>query len=382
MLFACFVYLKKKYGFWIIQPVFHVYDIGYMFFPPGIIDVHLPEKNKFTNFKNIETSVYQECSDIQMDLFKDFICSNYLQNKNNIFSPKLENIEPYFKGQNHKSFFTFYKEPCILWDTNKQSTISHETIIGVITGRSVCVSIKDGEPLDAYYVDYLCVDKNNRKRGIAPQLIQTHHYNQRYLNKKIMVSLFKREEVLTGIVPLCVYDTYGFSVNNWAKPLEVNGVYKLVEVNMQNIHMLYDFMKRREKMFEITICSHMSNIIELIKTNNIFIQMMLEEGEVVSAYFYRKTCVLIEDGLEVLSCFASINYTEEDKFIQGFKSSFWKICEKYLFGFAALENISHNYILIENLKLKTFPTIISPTAYFFYNFAYPTFNSSKVFVLN
>ena len=253
LLFSLLFYLKKKYGFWIIQPVFHVYDIGYMFFPPGIIDFSLPGKNKFTNFKNIETIMYQECSDIQMNSLKEFICMNYLQNKSNVFSPKLENIEPYFKGHNQKSFVTFYKEPYFLWDTTSQSTISHEKIIGTITGRPVNILIKDGEMFNAYYIDYLCVDKNNRKKGIAPQVIQTHHYNQRHINKDILVSVFKREEVLTGIVPLCVYDTYGFSVKKWAKPPDVNGIYKLVEVNVQNIHMLYDFMKQTEKMFEITI---------------------------------------------------------------------------------------------------------------------------------
>jgi hypothetical protein len=42
----------------------------------------------------------------------------------------------------------------------------------------------------------------------------------------------------------------------------------------------------------------------------------------------------------------------------------------------------HNDIIIENLKLKTAPLIVSPTAYFFYNFIYSTFSSKKVFILN
>jgi hypothetical protein len=222
-----------------------------------------------------------------------------------------------------------------------------------------------------------------RKKGIAPQLIQTHEYNQRHLNKTISVSVFKREEVLTGIVPICVYDTYGFPANNWTKPPEMHGLYTIVEVNAQNIHMLYDFMKRTKDMFEVTMCADMSNIVELINTKNVFVQMLLEDKIIVSAYFYRKTCVFIEKGIEVLCCFASMNATEEASFIQGFKSSFWKTCEKHYFGFLAIESISHNYILIDNLKQKTAPTIISPTAYFFYNFVYPTVTSStKVFILN
>jgi hypothetical protein len=38
--------------------------------------------------------------------------------------------------------------------------------------------------------------------------------------------------------------------------------------------------------------------------------------------------------------------------------------------------------LINNIKNKTKPFITSPTAYFFYNFAYPTFKSNKVLIVN
>ena len=62
-------------------------------------------------------------------------------------------------------------------------------------------------------------------------------------------------------------------------------------------------------------------------------------------------------------------------FIRGFKISFWKIAAENYFGFAAIENISHNNIIINNLLIKNKPIIISPTAYFFYqNFAYNTLN--------
>jgi hypothetical protein len=85
----------------------------------------------------------------------------------------------------------------------------------------------------------------------------------------------------------------------------------------------------------------------------------------------------------VLSCFASINNGDsEDIFIQGFKISFWEIAEKNNFGFSAIENISHNDIIVNNIILKTKPVISSPTAYFFYNFAYPTFASNKVLIIN
>jgi hypothetical protein len=86
--------------------------------------------------------------------------------------------------------------------------------------------------------------------------------------------------------------------------------------------------------------------------------------------------------MEVLSCFATISNTNDDIFIQGFKISFWKIAAENMFGFAAIEDISDNYIIIDNIKQKTKHLIISPTAYFFYNFAYHTFKSSKVLIIN
>jgi hypothetical protein len=228
----------------------------------------------------------------------------------------------------------------------------------------------------------LCVDQLNRKKGIAPQIIQTHHYNQRYINKNIVVSLFKREDELTGIVPLCVYSTYGFYVNKWTKPLNLSGEYKLLEINGTNFRFLKDFIHINSNKFDIVISANIANTLELIKTKNIFVYVILCDEEIICCYFFRKSCVQIEKGLEVLSCFASICNCDQNIFIQGFKISFWEIAAKNFFGFSAIENVSHNNIIIDNIILKTKPLIISPTAYFFYNFAYPTFNSEKVLIIN
>jgi len=173
-----------------------------------------------------------------------------------------------------------------------------------------------------------------------------------------------------------------FPVDKWTKPPELTGPYKLLEINGTNYRLLYDFICNNSSKFDIIIKPDMANIMELIKTKNIFAYAVLCDEEILCCYFFRKSCVQIEKGLEVLSLFASICDCEEDIFIQGFKVSFWKIAAENFFGFAALEYISHNNIIINNIMLKTNPLIISPTAYFFYNFAYPTFHSDKVFIIN
>lgn len=388
ILFFIYLYIRIKYGFWVMQPVFHIYDFNYMLKPPGIIDFTLPDKNKYTNFKEIDTMIVSSITSIQKQRFTHLINTHYLQNRENQFSPKPENIFPYFIGHTNKSFISFYYKDEHMIDLNKNSNgnmITDRKIIGAITSRPIRIKINNGDDqsaFQAYYVDYLCVDKHHRKKGIAPQLIQTHHYNQRHLNKKIVVSLFKREDELTGIVPLCVYNTFGFSVNTWTKPPELSSEYKVLEINQHNFRFLNDFIIMNNKYFDIVINVEITNMLELIKTKNIFVYAILCDDQLYACYFFRKSCVQIEKGLEVLSCFASICECDENLFIQGFKISFWKTAAENMFGFCAIENISHNNIIINNIIQKTKPLIISPTAYFFYNFAYPTFKPEKTLIIN
>jgi len=389
MFFICILlfitYIRKSYGFWVLQPVFHIYDFNYMVFPPGIINHFPPNKNKYTNFKNIETIPFSELSELKIKKLITFIQWNYLKNGNNTFNPEKNNIIPYFTSHNDVCFFSFYQEDVLYNDLKKGTIIDDTKIIGCITTRPVHVVInKDKDAtFDAYYVDYLCVDKSKRKKGIAPEIIQTHHYNQSHLNKNICVSIFKREQDITGIVPMCYYLTYGFEVKKWTKPAKLHPMFVILEINSQNCHFLFDFIQLNHDKFDILINTKMSNIMELLKTKNIFIYAIMVNQEILCCYFFRKSCTFIDKDLEVLTCFASINHNASNAiFIQGFKISFWEIAEKNNFGFSAIENISHNDIILNNIILKTKPVISSPTAYFFYNFAYPTFASNKVLIIN
>ena len=73
IIFLIYIYIRVKFGFWAIQPVFHVYDLIYMIRAPGIINHGLPEKNKYTNFKNIETLLYNEVPSFQIQRFTNLI---------------------------------------------------------------------------------------------------------------------------------------------------------------------------------------------------------------------------------------------------------------------------------------------------------------------
>jgi hypothetical protein len=374
-----YIYIRLKHRFWCIQPVFHIYDIHYWFRNGGIIRKELPEKNRYTNFKDISFFTFNKINDKQLKEFIFLIQNNYLKNKENHFHPKKENIIPYFKNHFADCYFTFYYKDILLEDIKSLDIIPDKKLIGVITSRPLHVIIQN-KLLDVYYVDYLCVDKSYRKKNIAPELIQTHEYLQSHNNKKIGISIFKREDNLTGIIPICVYKTYCFNMQNWYNPL--NNI-NLLKGDGNNIYYLYNFINENKKKWDIQVLCELSNLIELIRSNNIHIYMIILEKEIKAAYFYRKVCTSITKGKEVVSCFASIKgEIEEENFIQGFKIGLSKIVKKHNFSYLCVEDISDNNIIIKNLLIKNNPTSIHPTAYFFYNFAYQTFSSNKVLMIN
>ena len=380
-----------KYGFWIHQPVFHCYDVYYMAFPPGIIMHELPEKNKYTNFKDIKTNIMSQINKNEISIFMHIIKANYLRNGDNVFSPKERNVMSYFIGHNYPCFISFYNEEELLNDDKNSQIIERDKLVGVMTTRPLLVSIKEPNSVErvdfpVYYADYLCVDKSKRKQGIAPQIIQTHEYNQRHMNKQIVVSLFKKEDELTGIMPLCIYKTYGFSVDSWRKPIPLIATFSVIEIGTKNMYLLMDFMKENVHQFDLFIIPETANIVELVKTENIFSHMIVSsiKDKIIAVYFLKKSNTFIERNKEVLSCFGSIQGDEcdDDIFIQGFKIAFWNVANNHKFGFAAIEYVSHNWKLIDNISLKTKPEIVSPSAYFFYNFACLTFKPERTLIID
>ena len=392
-----FVYIRLKYKFWALQPVFHFYDLYYWVINVGIIRKELPEKNRYVNLKKITTKTFKEIDERSLKQLVLLIRLNYLRNGENKYAPKRENIVPYFVGHNVKTYWSYFTEPDLLIDNKTGKTIEETVNISVITSRPLHVNInnklKYGRKdaiFDVYYVDYLCVNKGWRKKNIAPQMIQTHEYNQSHNNRKICVSLFKREEELTGIIPLTVYKTYCFNMANWGQPEQLDARITLLSGDKQNIYYLYTLINEpiintMNNKWDITIYPEISNLMELVATKNLFVKMLVIDGNIEAAYIFRKTCTFIEKDKEIISCIASINgpTLSRDKFIKGFKMALWSIIKEHRnFGYLVIEDISDNTCIINNICVKTHPLVVSPSAYFFYNFAYSPFKSERCLIIN
>jgi hypothetical protein len=389
ILTICFIFVRLKYRFWATQPVYHFYDVYYWFVNVGIIRHELPEKNRYTNFQEIETISSDKVTDVKLRDFTDLIQLNYLRNHDNTFIPEKDNIMPYFEGHNSPAFFSFFWQPDVLLDVKTNRTIDTKTLIGAITSRPLNVTIYNTNQdiqFSVFYVDYLCVKKGFRKKNIAPQLIQTHEYNQCHLNKNMCVSLFKREGELTGIVPLTSYNSYIFDMKNWTEPpTPLHSKTTLLVGDSQNMYYLNNFLNETTKIWDITIVPEMTNLISLVKSKNLYIYMLLTDMEIEAVYVFRNTCTHAEKGKKILDLIAShkSNAVSKAVFIQGFKNALWAIIlDNPSYHYLSIEDISDNKYIIDNIQQKTHPMFTYPTAYFFYNYARSPFKSHRAFIVN
>lgn len=392
LILILYVYLKLSYGFWFYAPVFHLYDFHYYLYPKGVVENELPVKNKFTNLSDIKMYSFDKVQNTYLfQQFVSFIGSHYMRNKQNNFLPTIKNTEPYFTNHKHPSFISYYYKTQLLQNHRNNNIISRKQIIAIMTTRPVQIQIKKSASsslkMYSYYVDYLCVHKHHRNKGIAPQQIQTHYYHQRRMNPDIHVNLFKREGKLTGIVPLCVYSTYLFETRDLGvigdvKELPI--IYKQVRCSPQSMRHLTEFMKQSGENFEITISPDLSNIMDLIKSETYYIDYIVDttnHNEIIACYVFKETNVISEKTKNVLACIASVKSQKFDPelFYTGFIYLILKFSPTY--PYLLIESLSHNIQLCDKIKQSQEPVSISPTAYFFHNYVHPTFSPSKVLIL-
>ena len=417
-------YFRMKYRFWTKQPVFHIYDLWYYLFPCGIIQLDLPSReDKYNNFNNIDTMSLDSLDDIHKKKIVSFIQQHFLRSRTLNYKPKKENIFPYLIGLDGGDvFISLYKTKKLLMNTTTQNVIEDEKIIGTMLSYPVQIIFNNGNPeanINAYYVDYLCVDKEHRKEGIAPQLIQTHHYTQRHMNQNIQVSIFKREGNLTAIVPLCLYTIYGFDIDTNVLSKDTNvlskntnvlskdtnvlskntnvlskntnvlpGNIKLIKINYKDLSYYNEFIKLNHTKFKIFITTSLANISELIKTENIFIYALIQNDTILSLYFLKKQCTYLQEGDsdkndEIINCYASINCCKsEEIFKMGFQQSLMNLINKTpSYKLLIIENTSDNDKLIHFYSKWNELLFNIKTAYYFYNFAHHSYQPNQTLFL-
>jgi hypothetical protein len=362
-------YIRIKMHFWHTQPVFHIYNLKYWLRPPGIILRDPPPVNKFVNLSNNELIRIDDISGNSYKPICQFISDNYVNHDTASYRPTEEDILAYLQCSNQSAYFNVYKD-------TKMAFIPDQEMLGVISARLLNVTLtkNKSQPLTfpVYYIDNLCVKDGHRKKGIAPELIQTFHYTISRANPKVNAYLFKREGQLNAIVPLVCYDTYLFDMTHYRGETLLTASMTVIEVGSQNFNLFIAFVKDQMTNFDCVILPDVSNVLNLLKLGKLKIYGILFQGELISIYAFR-VLNLSYGGKKATECITilSRDVNQSDIIIAGFNMCWHNISRATQCSIVLLEETAHSHAVRKELMKdqKVGYMFKSPTAFFLYNYA-------------
>lgn len=389
------VYIKIKYPFWNIQPVYHSYDFWrYFSQTPFIIQRKLPIKTKFYDNKHVETVVFSEMQDFHMTRLIDLLQCHYLKSEKLLFTIGKEAIEPLFIGHSHPCYVSFYNE------VSADETGEKIEPIGAMTSRPILLYIRaENQFHNIYLWDLICINRIDIPKNIDRNLIQTHEYNQRFQNLDISASLLKKEAPLhEGVVPLVEYTTSIFLLRSKIVGPRLPPHHLLIHIETKNISDIYDFINEMRTLKSIAVYPELASIFALIKANQIFIYALKCKDVILGLYFFKNSNMLYEEGGQMLECISTLwnplayqNFRDGIKmnmFFLGFLLALKQVVEhgkndKIQYKFIKFNRLGETGAILDKWKQKYAPVNERQAAYYLYNMVVPgmPFSNRDCFIL-
>ena len=365
------VYIKIKYPFWAIQPVYHIWNINYKLYNHSIINTTNFKYFKYLNFKNIKCFDFDKLSTHNLNIITYFIQNNYLNTKSIHYKPSSKNIIPYFNNSK-------YSTVCVYKSNNN--------IIGCMFSRAITIIFNNSNKINiiANYIDFLCIHQQYRKQGYAPQIIQTHEYLLREKNKQIIqICLFKKEIQSHLIVPLTTYNTLSFYISDILNniTLDYNQTIKTTLITANNLTLLYDYLNIINNKFKCYIIPPLTNLIELIKSKNYIIYITTYHNKLINIFIYKNSTVLYNKKL-CIDLIAS-SFINNKFFIDSFYKTLNHIYKNTEYKIINIEEISMSKHITKHIYNNKNINIISktPMMYYLYNYICNTILSSNCFIV-
>jgi len=383
-----FVYVKIKYPFWNIQPVFHTYDYWrYFYWTPFFIYHYRPVKTRFCDFNSVITTNLSDCTDAIMGEVTNLLQCYYVSSDRILHTINQENIRTILTGIGEPTYISIYYEKIL-----DKPTITDEIAVikkprGCITSRAFKMhyrpTLKENmySELSLYFIDFLCVQREHDTRKITRNLYQTHEYNQRINNPNILVSLIKKEiDLFDGVVPFIQYNSMTYYLRK-NKPQDLPKEFQIIPLNNENIDILTDFLDIQTNLrfdnqpclFDICITQPSGYYLSLINDKQMQIYCLRSEGQVYGLYFFKDTKTQYDDiDGNTLQCIGSVmNSNNDELFYSGFLHSIELINKNNSYKMFILEDIGHNSSILSKWRTRYSPVFTNETAYYLYNFVYP-----------
>lgn len=368
-----FVYIRLKFKFWAIQPVFHIYDIKHWLLTDRVINLELPKANKYVKLLDICTNETNMLSQSEKNEISTFICDNFIYSSIANYYPKEDDIFLYFNTIIGKSYISIFLD---------NMTYAKKNIIGIIMSRPLFITFSGKSSMIVNYIDNLNVRIDRRKEGIASKLIQTHEYQIRHLNPNVNVCIFKREGDMTAIVPLTIYKTKDYNIVDICRK-KIKIIEKVIKIDKNNFIYFKSIIKTSIHKFKCTLNMELTTLYQLVIKSKIIIYIILSGNVPICCYVLRTTPYIAEGSLACIELIATINCSPFiDIFLAGFQTLCRREARKQKIQRIIIEETGDTCKLIcqlerNNIKCKT----ECIAAFFLYNYAHYTVSPDQCFFI-
>ena len=383
VLISIFVYIKLSFPFWNIQPVYHTYDFWRALYSRPFL-VHkrflIRDTNKYHDLKQVKIIPFVDATDTQKQAFVNLLQCFLLPSENAVFVFNLENIESYFGGHMFSSYLSLYERSGIERSGIERLEKPAEPI-ACISSRSGELCIR-GYKAPIYYIDFLCVKREEDFKKISRTLLQTHIYKQQLIDEMesrthvgsqmILVSLFRREkELLTGIIPLTRFQTVYYEIPQINKKMVLSDHVILIHIDHSNIDIFVDFLEGSQSRFECFLRTDIANLIGMIKSGILYVYCLKRMDDILSVYIFRDTRMSYDGLGGILQLVGSIhNSSSLPLFINGFINSVFEIIRKIpVYKVLMVDEICDNILITNSIGGRIIDRFW--TAYYLYNMVVP-----------
>jgi hypothetical protein len=360
--------------------------------------------NKYHDLKQVKIIPFVDATERQKQEFVNLLQCFLLPSENAVFVFNLENLETYLGGHMFSSFLSLYERSGIERSGIERSGIERSGIersgienntdpIACISGRSGELYIR-GYNAPIYYIDFLCVKREEDFKKISRTLLQTHIYKQQLIDemetkthvgsRPIMISLFRREkELLTGIVPLTRFQTVYYEIPQINKKMPLSDHVILITIDHTNMDMFIDFLEGSQSMFECFLRTDIANLIGMIKSGILYVYCLKRKEDILSVYIFRDTRMSYDGLGGILQLVCTIhNSSSLPVFINGFINSVFEVIKKIpVYKVLMVDEICDNILIMNSIGGRIIQRHL--TAYYLYNMVVPysPLRSMRCFIL-
>lgn len=393
-----FAYIRIRYPFWSVQPIFHTYDFWRYFCRTPRVIRKYPMTTKYTDPVHTTTTLFLDISGNHVQEIVNLMQCHTFSSEQIIF---LINQETFCASmQDSETYLTTYHThdfELVSTDSSHPKgvqMIQCPRLIGSVTSRPIEIYFTLGKVTIAsdvvkekgYILEHLCVHRDQMSKNLGHSLIQNHLYHQMFRTPDISWTLFKKEDgECDGVVPLVSYTMYTFCLYAVKSPNLDHG-FVCMRIYNQNVEILSDFLfslsrSSHHDEYGFTATSTLDTIQRLIQQNIYFVYALKYKKGLFAIYFFKDTQIQYEeiDGEgRTLECMAAFtNYPSSSEwdgvFFAGFLSAMYDIqtSTKSMFHALRIHNLGHCDKILDHWMWKYKPLFHVPCSYYLYNGVFP-----------